>query len=162
MPSNEATRFVKYIVDCADNPGSRSALRSGLSRDLTQADRMHAFVAPWTSSSKPHTQAVYYTIAALVAHKPNGALTPTSPGNIGASLAACTALAAGTRETTLRLLARQPSGQLCRMLTRVVVQLRNADTPVDFPQLLDDAASWPWRYQTTRTRWLQSYYRTAD
>ncbi len=47
------------------------------------------------------------------------------------------------------------------MLTRVVVQLRNFGVPVDFAQLLDDAAYWPWRHLETGRRWLQAYYRDA-
>ncbi|MER6869345.1 NUDIX domain-containing protein, partial [Amycolatopsis sp. NPDC000673] len=97
-------RFVAYIADCAGNPGSRADLRSGLNCPVERADRLHKYLAPWPRPGMPHTEAVQYTVASLIAHKPDGAIPAHSPGNIGASLARCTALAAGTRETTMHLL----------------------------------------------------------
>jgi CRISPR system Cascade subunit CasB len=161
MPHDTASRFVQYIVDCSGDSGARAALRSGLGRTVDQATRVHAYVAGWTKPERPHQEAVLYTVAALIAHKPDGAI-PTEPaGDLGASLARCDRIALATREKTAHLLARQPAAQLCRMLTRTVVQLRDTGTPVDFVQLLDDATYWPWRQQHTGRRWLQSYYRVT-
>ncbi|ALG06953.1 type I-E CRISPR-associated protein Cse2/CasB [Kibdelosporangium phytohabitans] len=138
----------------------RSALKSGLGRTVKQADGMHKYVAPWTSPGRPHHEAVLYTVAALIAHRPTGAIPAQPIGNIGVSVARCARIASGTRETTMHLLAKQPAAQLCRVVTRVVVQLRDKDTTVDFAQLIDDASSWPSHHQRISSRWLQSFYRT--
>lgn len=160
-PSDSATKFVNYVVDCSNDPGARAALRSGLARSVDQATRLHAYVAPWTKPERPHQEAVFYTIAALIAHKPDGAIPAQSPGNLGASLARCEDIAAATREKSLHLVVRQPPAQLCLMLTRIVLQLRDNDTPVDFAQLLDDATYWHSHGQRIGRRWLQSYYRAT-
>jgi CRISPR type I-E-associated protein CasB/Cse2 len=160
----KAAQFVEYIVECTEDTGARAALRSGLGRTVNQADRMHAYLARWTSSSRPHEEAVYYTIAALIAHNPTDAIPAKPPGNIGASIACCTKLAPVTREKSVHLLARQPAGHLCRMLTRIVLPLRGGDGPVDtdFVRLAEDATQWPWRHQQVGREWLQAYYRTTD
>lgn len=160
MASDDATRFVAYVTERSEETAARAALRSGLGRTVDQATRLHAYIAPWTKSRQPHKEAVYYTIAALVAHTPEGAIPSESPGNIGASLARCSKLVIATREASMHLLARQPQAQLCRVLTRVVIQIRTADVAVDFAQLLDDASTWPWRQRQIARAWLQSFYRT--
>lgn len=164
MPSDRAIQFVKDIVDLTENTGDRAALRSGLGRTVDRSDRMHKYLARWTDSSRPHREAVHYTIAALIAHNPSGAIPTTPPGSIGASLARCTKLAVTTREKSVHLLARQSAGQLCRMLTRIIVPLRTTENlvNVDFALLLDDASGWPWQHQRTGRRWLQDYYRVAS
>ena len=126
MPSTEATRFVEHILACTDNPGSRSALRSGLGRDLTQADRMHAFVAPWTSSSKPHSQAVYYTIAALVARhrgspaagRPGRGLR-RAPGGASATLGRLRPAASGQARAEVKRSPHPPCERCWRALPEV-------------------------------------------
>lgn len=157
-------RFVDYIAELTHDTGIRAALRSGLGRPVDRSVRMHAYLARWTDSSKPHQEAVRYTVAALIAHNPDGvrAAPSGSTGDIGASIARYTTLAPATRESSIHLLARQPASQLCRMLTRIVVPLRTADIDVDFVALLHDASRWPWQHTAIARRWLQSYYRTDD
>ncbi|THC40898.1 type I-E CRISPR-associated protein Cse2/CasB [Streptomyces sp. A1499] len=68
------TTWVEHV--CRDDPGARSALRSGLRKDLDSVRRMHRLVAPWLP--EPRSQDVeraYYTIAAMVAAQPRSALT---------------------------------------------------------------------------------------
>lgn len=165
MATEKATKFVTFIADCAQQTGSRAALRSGLGRTVDQvADRMHFYLERWTHSERPHEEAVYYTVASLIAHAPNGAIPTKSPGNIGASIAHIgDKRASATQESYVRLLARQPASSLCRTLTRIIVPLRTGDKPVpiDFARLLDDASRWPWHRQRIGREWLQSYYRTA-
>jgi CRISPR system Cascade subunit CasB len=161
MPSKSATAFVDYIVACSTDRGSRAALRSGLGRTVNDATRMHAYLAPWSNSERPHEETVRYTVAALIAHNTDSAIPSEPAGNIGTSIARCSKLAPATREKTVHLLARQSAAQLCRMLTGVVVQVRNTGTPVDFAQLLDDVTYWPWRHKDTSRQWLQSYYRNV-
>lgn len=158
--TTKMAEFVAFIADCCADTGSRAALRSGLGRSVDHATRLHRYLAPWTRSDRPHEEATYYTIAALIAHNPDGAIPAESPGNIGASLARCRALVPRTRETSVHLLARQPASALCKTLTRVVLTLRTADTPVDFALLLDHTTAWPWRRQHLGRAWLQSFYRT--
>jgi CRISPR type I-E-associated protein CasB/Cse2 len=164
MRRDKAAQFVEHLVELTEDTGTRAALRSGLGRTVNQADRMHAYLARWTSSSRPHEEAVYYTIAALIAHNPAGAVPAKPPGNIGASIACATKLAPVTREKSVHLLARQPAGQLCRMLTRIILPLRSGDEPtsVDFVRLVEEATRWPWRHQEIGREWLQAYYRTTD
>jgi CRISPR type I-E-associated protein CasB/Cse2 len=164
MATDKATKFVTFIAACAQQTGPRAALRSGLGRTVDQASRLHPYVAPWTLSERPHEEAVYYTVASLIAHAPDGAIPTTSPGNIGASIARIGGKRApATQETYVHLLARQPASSLCRTLTRIIVPLRTDDKPVsvDFARLLDDASRWPWQHQRIGREWLQSYYRTV-
>ncbi|GGN66278.1 type I-E CRISPR-associated protein Cse2/CasB [Nocardia rhizosphaerihabitans] len=155
-------KFVEYITDLTDDLGVRAALRSGLGRPVERADRMHAYLSPWTTSSKPHEEAVRYTVASLIAHRPVGAIPGKAPGNIGASIARYTAVAANTRESSVHLLSRQPAGALCRMLTRIVVPMRSDDVAIDFATLLQDATRWPRYRNDTARRWLQAFYRAQN
>lgn len=163
MPNPGEIRFVEYITELAQDTGTRAALRSGLGRTVNQAERMHAYLAPWTDSAKPHEEAVRYTVASLIAHNPDGAIPSThAPVNIGASIARHPKLVPATREASVHLLSRQPASLLCRMLTRVVISLRSEHVPVDFAVLLNDAVRWPWRRNDIARRWLQAYYRAES
>lgn len=160
MPSDSAQRFTHYVHELCTDSGARADLRSGLGRTVDHAPRLHKYLATWTRHCSRHQETVRYTIAALIAHNPDEVWPDPSPGNIGASIALDDERAETTRETSIHLLVRQPASQLCRMLTRILVPLRTANTPIDFPQLLDDATWWPTHHQRTARRWLQSYYRT--
>ncbi|MFF1627424.1 type I-E CRISPR-associated protein Cse2/CasB [Streptomyces sp. NPDC058272] len=72
------TRWVEQI--CRDDPGARTALRSGLRRHLDDVPRMHRFVAPWLPHGGPvpeSEQRAYYAVAAMIAAQPRS--THTSP-----------------------------------------------------------------------------------
>jgi len=68
---DRAARYVTRIQQLLQDPGVRSALRSGLGRPPERAVRMHAVVAPWISDGTDYaTERAYYTVAALLAAGP--------------------------------------------------------------------------------------------
>lgn len=154
-----SAKFVEYVVRRCDDLGARADLRTGVAVPIERAPRMHAHVARWTTSGRPHETAARYTVAALIAYKPEGAIPDPSPGDLGASLAVATHLVPDTRERLLHMVSTQPPSRLPVTLGRVVAQLRDGGTPVDFTRLTDDITSWPWRRRAIAARWLQSYYR---
>lgn len=164
MPSERATKFVDFVVRTAlGNPGCRADLRSGLGRPVDGAPRMHSYLVRFTGSADPHTKAVLYAVASLIAVNPEGALPTHSPGSLGVSIGRAHRIAENTREKTVHWLTRQPTGQLCRALTQAILPLRqkNADrVDIDFARLVDDATNWPTKRQSIGSRWLQDYYRT--
>ncbi|MGW0734438.1 type I-E CRISPR-associated protein Cse2/CasB [Streptomyces sp. NPDC002851] len=67
---------------CRDDPGARSALRSGLRRALNdrRSYRMHRFITPWLSRHGVHresAQRAYYTVAAMIASQPRSSPAST-------------------------------------------------------------------------------------
>ncbi|MEU2182418.1 type I-E CRISPR-associated protein Cse2/CasB [Streptomyces thermolilacinus] len=74
-PSSDGGReevFVAHIRKLCADPGARTALRSGLRKDLDSVPRMHRLVAPWLPQD--HTpddvQRAYYAVAAMIAAQP--------------------------------------------------------------------------------------------
>lgn len=69
-----AQAFTTWIErTCSDDPGARSALRSGWRRGLDDAHRMHRFIAPWLpqgAQTSEHEQRAFYTVAAMIAAQP--------------------------------------------------------------------------------------------
>ncbi|QNP75285.1 type I-E CRISPR-associated protein Cse2/CasB [Streptomyces roseirectus] len=56
---------------CRDDPGARTALRTGLRRDLDHVPRMHRFIARWLPrDSSEAEQRAYYAVAAMIAAQP--------------------------------------------------------------------------------------------
>lgn len=58
---------------CKNDPGARSALRSGLRRGIDEVPRMHRLVAPWLprDGAVPDSeQRAYYAVAAMIAAQP--------------------------------------------------------------------------------------------
>ena len=164
MPSERATKFVDFVVKTAlDNPGCRADLRSGLGRSLDGAPRMHAYLVRFTATADPHSKAVLYTVASLIAVNPDGAVGKHSTGSLGVSIGRAYHIAENTREKTVHWLTRQPTGHLCRALTHTILPLRQSKADrvdIDFARLVDDATSWPGKRQVVGSRWLQDYYRT--
>lgn len=71
------SRREKYIATiqhiCQTDPGARSALRSGLRRDMNAMTRMHRLIAPWLrqgSLTPDNEQRAYYAVAAMIADAP--------------------------------------------------------------------------------------------
>ncbi|MGW0855101.1 type I-E CRISPR-associated protein Cse2/CasB [Streptomyces sp. NPDC002690] len=59
-----------------DDPGARSALRSGLRKDLDSVRRMHRLVAPWLPEGRSaDVERAYYAVAAMIASQSRSALT---------------------------------------------------------------------------------------
>jgi CRISPR system Cascade subunit CasB len=68
-------KYVSHIQQsCRNDPGTRSALRSGVRRGLDSVPRMHRIVAPWLPRPNGRAlpddeQRAYYTIAAMIAEQ---------------------------------------------------------------------------------------------
>jgi CRISPR system Cascade subunit CasB len=74
-PSSDGGReeaFVAHVRKLCADPGARTALRTGLRKDLDAVPRMHRLVAPWLPQD--HTpedvQRAYYAVAAMIAAQP--------------------------------------------------------------------------------------------
>ncbi|MFI0596593.1 type I-E CRISPR-associated protein Cse2/CasB [Streptomyces griseus] len=75
-PVSRARAFTSWVEEvCREDPGARSALRSGLRKDLDSVQRMHRLVAPWLPEQRSEdVERAYYTVAAMIAAQPRGAL----------------------------------------------------------------------------------------
>ncbi|UQW99154.1 type I-E CRISPR-associated protein Cse2/CasB [Streptomyces sp. RerS4] len=121
--------FVAWVERlCAEDPGARAALRSGLRKDLDAVVRMHRFVAPWLPQDRTprEVQQAYYAVASMIAAQPRSAASEDGAGPAqgeagavavpvgaegargrtgpvwGSSLGAAFAAAAGGREAVMR------------------------------------------------------------
>ncbi|WP_244315530.1 type I-E CRISPR-associated protein Cse2/CasB [Streptomyces albidochromogenes] len=170
-----------------EDPGARSALRSGLRKDLDSVRRMHRLIAPWLP--EPRTEDVeraYYAIAAMIAAQPRSALAVPADGplqpdeelaatgragrrraSLGAAFAAAVTegpgrekeMRVGTAESRLNLLTRQSVNGLHRHLPSAVGYLRSLGVEVDWAQLLDDLGDWRKHSGRISRTWLQDFYR---
>ncbi|ARF58336.1 type I-E CRISPR-associated protein Cse2/CasB [Streptomyces gilvosporeus] len=58
---------------CGEDPGARSALRTGLRRGMDDVRRMHRFITPWLPENRhvgDDEQRAYYAVAAMIASQP--------------------------------------------------------------------------------------------
>ncbi|MEV8104313.1 type I-E CRISPR-associated protein Cse2/CasB [Streptomyces sp. NPDC088135] len=188
--SRAYTNWVERL--CREDAGARSALRSGLRKDLDSVRRMHRLVAPWLPESCPSdVERAYYAVASMIASQPRNA--PAAPDHSAAGplqpdeqepspsarlrrLSLGTAFAtavtegpgrekemrAGTAESRLNLLTRQSVNGLHRHLPAAVGYLRSLGVEVDWAQLLDDISDWSHRSGRISRRWLQDFYRLRD
>ncbi|MEU8764274.1 type I-E CRISPR-associated protein Cse2/CasB [Streptomyces sp. NPDC048659] len=86
LHSRREAKFVAWVERlCADDPGARKALRTGLRKNLDEVPQMHRFVAAWLPSDRTpqDTQRAYYTVAALIAAQPRTALADPDPHSDG-------------------------------------------------------------------------------
>lgn len=162
MPTESATWFVQRIVQRSAAPAIRKDLISGIGQPVERSPRMHAHVAPLTRPSLAHETAARYCVAALIAHRREGAIPEGHAGNLGASLARAAFLAEDTREKLLHQVMSQSSSSICRTVSNVVVKLRDKHIPVDFARLLDDLTMWPRLHRNVSTTWAQSYYQLIN
>ncbi|MCX4851861.1 MULTISPECIES: type I-E CRISPR-associated protein Cse2/CasB [unclassified Streptomyces] len=188
--SRTYTNWVERI--CREDAGARSALRSGLRKDLDSVQRMHRLVAPWLPDSCPaDVERAYYTVAAMIAAQPRSTLaapdhTATDPvqpdeqepspstrwqrTSLGTAFATAVTegpgrekeMRAGTAESRLNLLTRQSVNGLHRHLPASVGYLRSLGVDVDWAQLLDDISLWRHRSGRISRTWLQDFYRLRD
>ncbi|MFJ4469631.1 type I-E CRISPR-associated protein Cse2/CasB [Streptomyces sp. NPDC089424] len=184
--SRAYTNWVLQV--CREDAGARSALRSGLGKDLDSVRRMHRLVAPWLPEQRSaDVERAYYTVAAMIAAQPRSALAvPDLTPPIGqddaaptrwrrrASLGTAFAVAvtegpgrekemrAGTAESRLNLLTRQSVNGLHRHLPASVGYLRTLGVDVDWSQLLDDLGNWRKHSGRISRTWLQDFYRLRD
>lgn len=78
--------FVAWVERrCADDPGARTALRSGLRKNLDVVPRMHRLVAPWlpTDSTPEDVQRAYYTVASMIAAQPRSTFVSSGHDSAG-------------------------------------------------------------------------------
>ncbi|MEU8625638.1 type I-E CRISPR-associated protein Cse2/CasB [Streptomyces sp. NPDC048669] len=68
--------FTNWVVQVSrEDPGARSALRSGLRKDLDSVRRMHRLVAPWLPERRSEdVERAYYAVAAMIAAQSRSAL----------------------------------------------------------------------------------------
>ncbi|MEV7659486.1 type I-E CRISPR-associated protein Cse2/CasB [Streptomyces anulatus] len=83
-PVSRARAFTGWVERvCLEDPGARSALRSGLRKDLDSVQRMHRLVAPWLPEQRSKdVERAYYTVAAMIAAQPRSALKAAA-GDVG-------------------------------------------------------------------------------
>ncbi|MCX5115180.1 type I-E CRISPR-associated protein Cse2/CasB [Streptomyces sp. NBC_00378] len=188
--SRAYTNWVERV--CREDAGARSALRSGLRKDLDAVQRMHRLVAPWLPERcSADMERAYYAVAAMIAAQPRSALAAPELSAAGSlqsdgqkssrgarrrrpSLGTAFATAvtegparekemrAGTAESRLNLLTRQSVNGLHRHLPASVGYLRSLGVEVDWAQLLDDISDWRLRSGRISRTWLQDFYRLRD
>lgn len=68
--------FTNWVAQISrDDPGARSALRSGLRKDLDSLRQMHRLIAPWLPEERSEdVERSYYAVAAMIASQPRSAL----------------------------------------------------------------------------------------
>ncbi|MFB8382700.1 type I-E CRISPR-associated protein Cse2/CasB [Streptomyces rubiginosohelvolus] len=76
--ASRARAFTSWVAQVSlEDPGARSALRSGLRKDLDSVQSMHRLVAPWLPEQRsPDVERAYYTVASMIAAQPRSALAP--------------------------------------------------------------------------------------
>lgn len=188
--SRAFTTWVEQV--CREDAGARSALRSGLRKELDSVRRMHRLVAPWLPEPRSaDMERAYYTVAAMIAAQPRSApaahdhtaagpaqpdeqVSSHTPQRRRTSLGTAFAIAvtagpgrekemrAGTAESRLNLLTRQSVNGLHRHLPASVAYLRSVGVEVDWAQLLDDLAAWRKDSGRISRTWLQDFYRLRD
>ncbi|MFE4609485.1 type I-E CRISPR-associated protein Cse1/CasA [Streptomyces niveus] len=179
--SRAFTSWVEQV--CREDAGARSALRSGLRKDLDSVRRMHRLVAPWLPEhASEDVERAHYAIAAMIASQPRSALV--APEHVGpnpsltrrrrSSLGTAFAVAvtkgsgrerdmrAGTAESRLNLLTRQSITGIHRHLPASVGYLRSLGVEVDWAQLLGDLENWRKNSGRISRTWLQDFYRLRN
>ncbi|MCZ0978764.1 type I-E CRISPR-associated protein Cse2/CasB [Streptomyces diastatochromogenes] len=71
-------KYVAWITDACREPGTRSALRAGLGRDLDRVRPMHRIVASWLPRHRPVPETeerAFYLIASMIADRPRHTFT---------------------------------------------------------------------------------------
>ncbi|MER5631821.1 type I-E CRISPR-associated protein Cse2/CasB [Streptomyces nitrosporeus] len=188
--ASRSRAFTNWVMQVSgEDPGARSALRSGLRKELNSVRRMHRLVSPWLPEQRSEdVERAYYAVAAMIAAQPRSALTtslgtadsPAQPGGQEpasaprrrrASLGTAFAIAvvegpgrekemrAGTAESRLNILTRQSVNGLHRHLPASVSYLRSLGVEVDWAQLLDDLGNWRKQSGRISRTWLQDFYR---
>ncbi|MGA5321607.1 type I-E CRISPR-associated protein Cse2/CasB [Streptomyces seoulensis] len=75
--------FTRRIEElCADDPGARTALRTGLRRGLDDVPRMHRFIVPELPRGgriPAARQRAYYAVASMIAAQPRHTFTAAEP-----------------------------------------------------------------------------------
>ncbi len=174
-------RFVAHVHTLCESKQARAALRRGLGLPVERCTQMHRYLMPWLRDNgdprRADVRRAYYAVASLIAARPRLA-RDTSPhsdatvpwyererDNLGASLGRAVAagvLKANSAESALHLMARQSSDSIHQGLPALVRQLLGGGITVDWVVLLVDLSRWNRDRDAVATRWLESYFRTAD
>ncbi|GAA4781649.1 type I-E CRISPR-associated protein Cse2/CasB [Streptomyces ziwulingensis] len=178
-PVRVSDRFIAYVHQVCESNQARAALRRGLGLPVERCNHMHRYLVPWLRDhDDPHhadVRRAYYAVASLIAARPRSA-RDTTPGhggslswyersNLGASLGQAVAagvLKENSAESALHLMTRQSSDAVHPGLPALVRQLLLGGVAVDWAVLLEDLAWWNRSRDRIATRWLESYFRTAD
>lgn len=163
-----ARQFVAEVFKLCEDPGQRSALRSGLGRPLDECQRMHRLIAAKVPEERDDRQRAYYAVAAMIASLPRQARDePPADTPVGRTFGQCLAEGVGrgilresTAEARLDLLTRQSVDGLHRHLPAAVRLLADRPSAIDWAQLLLDLQRWEDNRGKIARRWLQSFYRT--
>ncbi|WP_369359760.1 type I-E CRISPR-associated protein Cse2/CasB [Streptomyces sp. cg2] len=78
------TTWVEQL--CGEDPGARSALRTGLRRGMDDVRRMHRFITPWLPENRhvgDDEQRAYYAVAAMIASQPRNSYSQTEAADDG-------------------------------------------------------------------------------
>ncbi|MDQ0986673.1 type I-E CRISPR-associated protein Cse2/CasB [Streptomyces sp. V2I9] len=82
--SHERAFTTRVEQVCSTDPGARSALRSGLRKDLDSVRRMHRLIARWLPERRsPDVERAYYAVAAMIAAQPRSALASAGHADDG-------------------------------------------------------------------------------
>jgi CRISPR system Cascade subunit CasB len=87
-------KYIAWITDACRDPGTRSALRAGLGRDLDRVRPMHRIVAPWLPRHRhvPETEErVFYLVASMIADRPRHTFAAADEPDEEATLASAAA-----------------------------------------------------------------------
>jgi CRISPR system Cascade subunit CasB len=77
------TDYTRHIEKLCQDPGARTALRTGLRRGLDDVPRMHRFIAAWLPRGRyvPQSeQLAFYAVAAMIASQPRHQYATTDSG----------------------------------------------------------------------------------
>ncbi|WP_330324682.1 type I-E CRISPR-associated protein Cse2/CasB [Streptomyces pseudovenezuelae] len=172
--------FVGYVLSLCENKRVQSDLRTGLGQSVERCNYLHRYlVRRLPERLHPDARRAHYAVAALIAARPRSARTAhteraasteAAPGwyarsNLGASLAAAVnaqIIKAGSAEGDLHLFARQSSDALHQRLPALTRHLLSGGIALDWAVLLEDLTWWDRDRDRVVTRWLESYFRTAD
>jgi CRISPR system Cascade subunit CasB len=172
--------FVGYVLSLCENKRVQSDLRTGLGQRVERCNYLHRYlVRRLPEHLHSDARRAHYAVAALIAARPRSARTADaqransdeeSPSwtvrpNLGASLAAAVnaeVIKADSAEGDLHLFARQSSDALHQRLPALTRHLLTGGIPLDWTVLLEDLTWWDRDRDRIATRWLESYFRTAD
>jgi CRISPR system Cascade subunit CasB len=172
--------FVSYVLSLCENKRAQADLRTGLGRPVERCNYVHRYLVR-RLPERLHSDArrAHYAVAALIAARPRSARTAdaeraesaesapawyTRP-NLGASLAAAVnaqVIKPDSAEGDLHLFARQGSDALHVRLPALTRHLLTGGIAIDWAVLLEDLTWWDRDRDRIATRWLESYFRTAD
>ncbi|WP_369387172.1 type I-E CRISPR-associated protein Cse2/CasB [Streptomyces sp. CG1] len=172
--------FVAYVLSLCETKRVQSDLRTGLGQPVERCNYLHRHLVR-RLPERQHRDArrAHYAVAALIAARPRSARTADrergeaavavpawyARPNMGASLAA--AVNAGlmkpdSAEGDLHLFARQSSDALHTRLPALTRHLLADGITIDWAVLLEDLTWWDRDRDRIATRWLESYFRTAN